>query len=738
MSFILLASITICLFATGGALYLLWRLGDWRLAFLAAMTAFIGIQQAIQLLERGISWTIAFPGPLNDLPGLMISIMAWLAMFFLERMIRERRQGEKELMRAQTDLLDAIESVSEGFAHYDSDDRLVVCNSKYREILYAGTEETVAPGMQFETIIRRAAERGLIRDAEGRIDSWIAERLARHRNPGKSHEQQRGDDRWVRVSERKTQTGGTVAVFTDVTELKEHEAELLAAKEQAEAATQAKSSFLANMSHELRTPLNAIIGITEMLEEDVQDLGQDDLIEPLQRISGAGNHLLHLINEILDLSKIEAGKIELHLEDFDIRTLVQDAVQTVQPMAEKNGNRLIVHCPEDLGRMHADVTRVRQVVLNLLSNACKFTENGEVTLEGTRDRVDGHDWIRISVSDTGIGLTPEQMGKLFQEFSQADSSTTRKYGGTGLGLAISRRLCRMMDGDIDVESTTGKGSTFTVRLPVKLELAAAAVQVTAAARVGRKESNTVLVVDDDATVCELMRRFLAKEGFDVVTAMDGEEGLKLARKLDPLVITLDVLMPGLDGWGMLQELKADPKLAAIPVVMLTVLDEQNKGYALGASDYMTKPIDRKRLAVLLGKYRSEEAVGRVLLVEDDEATRQRMHRLLVGEGWQVSEAENGRVALDRLAEFEPDLILLDLIMPEMDGFEFLEELRRKPSFRQVPVVVVTAADLTEEDHRRLNGGVERVLHKAAMDQDELFADIGDTIRRLVGRDAADD
>ena len=214
--------------------------------------------------------------------------------------------------------------------------------------------------------------------------------------------------------------------------------------------------------------------------------------------------------------------------------------------------------------------------------------------------------------------------------------------------------------------------------------------------------------------------------------------MNLARKLEPLVITLDVLMPGLDGWSMIRELKADPKLSAIPVVMLTILDEQNKGYALGASDYMTKPIDRKRLAELLGKYRSEEAVGRVLLVEDDEATRQRMHRLLVGEGWEVSEAENGRVALERLAEFEPDLILLDLIMPEMDGFEFLAELRKKPSFGQVPVVVVTAADLTEEDRRRLSGGVERVLHKAAMDQDELLADIGDTVRRLVGRDAADD
>ena len=377
----------------------------------------------------------------------------------------------------------------------------------------------------------------------------------------------------------------------------------------------------------------------------------------------------------------------------------------------------------------------------------RVTINGEVTLDGARNRVDGHDWLRVSVSDTGIGLTPEQMGKLFEEFSQADSSTSRKYGGTGLGLAISRRLCRMMDGDIDVESTPGKGSTFTVRLPVKAELKAAAVQVTAtsgpekapaAARVGRTESNTVLVVDDDETVYELMRHFLAREGFDMVTAKDGEEGLKLARRLDPVAITLDVLMPGLDGWGMLQELKADPKLAAIPVVMLTILDDENKGYALGASDYMTKPIDRKRLAVLLDKYRSEATVTRVLLVEDDEPTRQQMNRLLVDEGWQVSEAENGQVALDRLAEFEPDLILLDLMMPEMDGFEFLAELRKKPSFGQIPVVVVTAADLTEEDHRRLNGGVERVLHKAATGQDEFFAEISNTVRKLVGRGATDD
>ena len=381
-----------------------------------------------------------------------------------------------------------------------------------------------------------------------------------------------------------------------------------------------------------------------MLREDAEEEGQDALVEPLQRIHRAGDHLLHLINEILDLSKIEAGKLELHVEDVGLAAAIQDVAQTAEPLAARNGNRLLVDCPEGVGSLRADSTRLRQIVLNLLSNACKFTERGEVQLGVRADP----DWVTISVADTGIGMTPEQVKRLFQEFSQADASTTRRYGGTGLGLAISRRLARLMGGDITVESAAGVGTTFTVRLPAGPAEPAAALPpgepaqrrsiAAAPSRRAAGDAATVLVVDDEETVRDLMRRFLAREGFDVVTAKDGEEGLGLARQLRPALITLDVLMPGLDGWSVLQALKADPELAAIPVVMLTIIDEQNRGYTLGAADYLTKPIQRDRLRGLLARYCRDGTRRQVLIVDDDPEARRWLARALGAEGWQTSEA----------------------------------------------------------------------------------------------------
>ena len=389
--------------------------------------------------------------------------------------------------------------------------------------------------------------------------------------------------------------------------------------------------------------------------------------------------------------------------------------------------------------MRSDVTRLRQIVLNLLSNACKFTEKGTVSLSLARSRAEGADWLDLRVADTGIGMSADQLAKLFQEFTQADSSTTRKYGGTGLGLAISDRLCRMMGGSITVESEPGRGTTFAVRLP--LQGAAPAMGddggTVADARDRApppqpRRTNRVLVIDDDATARDLMRRFLSREGFDVVTAADGDEGLALARELKPSVITLDVLMHEMDGWSVLQAIRADPALADIPVVMLSILDEKQRGFALGASAYLTKPVDRARLAAALEPFKSKNATQRALVVEDDEATRELMRRLLVGEGWNVGIARNGRDALAWLAAEKPHLILLDLLMPEMDGFEFLAKLRETPEFGAIPVVIVTAADLTEEQRRRLQGGVEHILQKAAYGQDELLVEI----RRIIGRFAA--
>jgi len=326
-------------------------------------------------------------------------------------------------------------------------------------------------------------------------------------------------------------------------------------------------------------------------------------------------------------------------------------------------------------------------------------------------------------------MTAEQMAKLFEAFQQADASTTRKYGGTGLGLAISRKFCQLMGGDITVQSEQGKGSAFTVTLPSRVAERApetAASGATAGLPVPLEMANhkpLVLVIDDDPDVRELMRRSLDKDGFRVALAPDGRGGIDLAKQLKPAIITLDVMMPGMDGWAVLITLKADPATADIPVIMMTIVDDRNMGFALGAADYFTKPIDWQRLAAVLHKYRKPTSTQSVLLVEDDEPTREMLRRTLQREGWQIREAANGRLGLEQLAQETPGLILLDLMMPEMDGFSFMKELRLRPECARVPVIVITAKDLTEEDRRHLSGDVARILGKNTTTREELVSEV---------------
>ncbi|MGH7809375.1 MAG: response regulator, partial [Candidatus Binatia bacterium] len=499
---------------------------------------------------------------------------------------------------------------------------------------------------------------------------------------------------------------------------------------QLEVSDRHKSEFLANMSHELRTPLNAIIGYSEMLEEESQDLGQVNFIPDLQKIQGAGKHLMSLINNILDLSKIEAGKMDLYLEEFDIRQMLQEIVATIKPLIDKNGNTLQLRPSAEIGAMTADLTKVRQTLFNLISNAGKFTDRGTITLSVDRVRDAGAEWIDFQVADTGIGMSAEQTGRLFQAFTQADNSTTRKYGGTGLGLAISQKFCNMMGGEITVDSVLGRGSTFKVRLPAQV----AQFQSSRPHPVQRETADPnahsaplVLVIDDDPTVPDLMHRFLTKEGLRMAAAASGEEGLRLARELSPAVITLDVLMPGIDGWAVLTALKADPVLAEIPVIMLSIADEKHMGYALGAAEYLTKPIDWERLAEALQKYECIRPPCPVLIIEDDETMRTMLGRRLEKEKWTVIQATNGRTALEQMRKLRPELILLDLMMPEMDGFQFLDEVRKREEWRAIPVIVVTAKELTAEDRRRLNGSVEKILQKGAYSRDALI----DEVRALI-------
>jgi signal transduction histidine kinase/CheY-like chemotaxis protein len=572
----------------------------------------------------------------------------------------------------------------------------------------------------------------LIDDVEVGHEAWLAERIAQHKVSSSTHIQHRSDGRWIQVSERKTAEGGVVATYADITELKQREAELAAARDAADEANRTKSSFLANMSHELRTPLNAIIGYSEILQEDAADKNDNEPIEDLQKIESAGRHLLGLINNILDLSKIEAGKMDVFIEAVDIQALVKEVLSIVKPLADKSENVIEVICPADIGDFRSDQTKVKQCLLNLMSNANKFTSKGTLTLTVARE---GGSQVRFGVSDTGVGMTEEQLGRLFQAFSQADTSTTKHFGGTGLGLAITKHFCTMLGGDVTVESTPGKGSTFIIRLPDQ-GVAPAAVEQPAPAAAAADGRATVLVVDDDASVRGLLARTLEKEGYRVISAGNGIQALALAREHRPQPITLDVMMPKLDGWGALKQLKADAELRDIPVIMVSVLNERGMAIPLGAADFVTKPVDRQRLTAILREHCADPSSASILVVEDDLPTSEALCRSLTSMGYMAHAAINGRSGLDWLANHPaPSLILLDFMMPEMDGFEFLRELRQQPAFVDVPVIVVTAKELTAEDVRILRGQTERIITKDQSYLTELAAAVRGRLVRKSAQEA---
>ena len=534
---------------------------------------------------------------------------------------------------------------------------------------------------------------------------------------------------WSYPLERDGELIGSVLTFVDITERRKIEDDLHEATVAAQAASEAKSQFMANMSHELRTPMNAILGYSEMLIEDATEEGHDDIVADLEKINTAGKHLLELINAVLDLSKIEAGRMDLHIETVDLHDLLEGIVTVAEPLVAQNGNELTKDWDADLGTLNADITKIRQSVFNLLSNASKFTSDGTITLRVRREFRGDRDWLRVEVTDTGIGIPPDKLETIFEEFAQAESSTTRDYGGTGLGLSLTRRLSRLMGGDVSVASIFGEGSTFTLELPTNVDdvsdEAADHGDVADNADVTPRQLRAdVLVIDDDEHSRDLIRRALEVEGYSIATARTGDEGLELAQSLSPSLITLDILMPGTDGWSVLSQLKKDPATRSIPVVMLSIASDRQMGYALGAVESLTKPVDRAVLREVVGRY-GKSGAFHVLVVEDDEHSRSLLIRYLDSEGWSHTEAENGIEALERARERRPDLVLLDLMMPEMDGFEFLEVMRQWPEYRSIPVVVITAKTLTKADRARLDGNVARVIEKSTQTVEELLESLGE-------------
>ncbi len=494
------------------------------------------------------------------------------------------------------------------------------------------------------------------------------------------------------------------------------------AREAAEAANRAKSAFLANMSHELRTPLSAVIGYAELLEEEAEELEQSVSMRDLGKIKSNAKHLLGLINDVLDLSKVEASKMEIYVETIEVAAFVREAADTVSTLVGTKGNTLVMDVPEDVGAMRSDAVKLRQCLFNLLSNACKFTAAGRITLRVRREVGEGDlDWMSFAVADTGIGMSPDQLARLFQRFSQADESTTRRFGGTGLGLALTRAFAKLLGGDVAVESEEGKGTCFTLRVPADASAKVAASETFVGAD-GAAGGTPVLVIDDEASQRELLTRFLQRQGYAVHAAADGRSGLELARLLEPRVILLDVMMPDMDGWTVLKALKADEATAAIPVVMVSFVADAATSGAMGAAAAVTKPVDWSRLKRILDEFR--DSIGDVLIVDDDADTRERLRTVLERNAWSVREAANGGEALDRVREARPRVVLLDLIMPVMDGFAFLQRLRAEPGCADVPVVVLSAKDVSSEELAKL-AGADRVLRKDTIDLRKLAVEIGD-------------
>ncbi len=661
---------------------------------------------------------------------------------------KEIQKAEEQIKETEQKMSDALNSMPHGITMWDENDNLSFAND-FAKNIQKGAGMTFDVGISYKEYTERQKKNKFLKfdneEAENEYYNNVVENRKKVTGEVSLLTPEFYNGTFWNATSTRLNDGGLFSIFTNITELKKREeelnktiSELDIAREKADAANQTKSQFLANMSHELRTPLNAIIGLTEMLKEDAADDGLDDFEEPLDRVFNAGKHLLTLINDVLDLSKIEAGRVELFNETFELKQILDDVMKTSSPLAQKNNNELIIDYKTEIDFVTADQTRVKQVVLNLISNACKFTEKGKISVLVNKILRDGGDLVSIDVSDTGIGMSDDQMSRLFNSFVQADSSTTRKYGGTGLGLTISKQLAKLMGGDVVVNSELGKGTTFTATFLADFIGASESFKnpnketgslIENVISLDNSYGKTILIIDDDPTVSELMKRQLSKEGYQVVIAPNGKDGIHLARELKPDAITLDILMPEMDGWSVLRTLKADPEVSNIPVIMASILDEKNKGFSLGAADFLSKPIQKEYLMKSIRNLIGDKENLKICIIEDDESLRFTIKEILEKMGVEIIEAENGKVGMSLLQkeEIKPDLILLDLMMPVMNGFEFLKSIR-ETDLNSIPILVLTGADLSEYEKSFLSGEVQRILEKSEDTLSTIVSEVGNVIK----------